>query len=76
MSPSCTTYSLPSDRIVPFSFAAFRAPASRKSRPADGLGADEAALEVGVDHAGGLRRRVAAMDRPGAHFLLAGGEVA
>src|SRR5205085_3770695 len=41
----------------------------------DRLGADEAALEVGVDDAGGLRRRVADVDRPGAHFLGAGGEV-
>ena len=41
----------------------------------DGLGADEAALEVGVDDAGRLRRGVAAVDGPGAHFLHAGGEV-
>ena len=32
-------------------------------------------LEIGVDHAGGLRRGVADVDRPGAHFLRAGGEV-
>ena len=32
----------------------------------DGLGADEAALEIGVDDAGRLRRLGAARDRPGA----------
>ena len=41
----------------------------------DDLGADEAVLEVGVDHAGRLRRGAAAAHRPGAHFLQAGGEV-
>jgi hypothetical protein len=41
----------------------------------DGLGADEALLEIGVDHAGGLRRGVALVDGPGAHFLDPGGEV-
>src|ERR1043166_3744883 len=39
----------------------------------DGLGADEAALEVGVDRARGLRRACAARHRPGARFLRAGG---
>src|SRR5690606_23530805 len=38
------------------------------------LGADEAALEVGVDLAGRLRRLGAALDGPGAHLLLAGRE--
>src|SRR5881394_1172685 len=41
----------------------------------DRLRADEAALEVGVDHAGRLRRGVADVDGPGAHLLHAGGEV-
>ena len=36
---------------------------------------DEAALEVGVDHSGGLRRGIAAMNGPRAHFLLAGSEI-
>ena len=36
---------------------------------------DEPALEVGVNHTGRLRRRVAAMDRPRTHFLLASREV-
>jgi hypothetical protein len=40
-----------------------------------GLGLDEPALEVGVDDAGRLRRGVAGVNRPRAHFLLAGGEV-
>src|SRR3546814_2574797 len=40
----------------------------------DGLGADEAALEVGVDDAGGLRRLAVAPDGPGARFLRANGE--
>src|SRR3546814_3301540 len=35
----------------------------------DGLGADEAAFEVGVDDAGGLRRLGALLDRPGPRFL-------
>src|SRR5690606_39977280 len=40
----------------------------------NGLGADEALLEVGVDDRGGLGRGRAALDRPRAHFLDAGGE--
>jgi len=48
-SPSCTTYSLPSDRSLPAS----RAPASPFQRDIiverDRLGADEAALEISVD---------------------------
>src|SRR5690606_7415048 len=40
-----------------------------------GLGADEASLEVGVDHSRRLRRRIALVDGPRAHFLLAGSEV-
>jgi hypothetical protein len=39
------------------------------------LGADEAALEVRVDLAGRAGRLGAAADGPGAHFLLAAGEV-
>src|SRR5688500_15694787 len=37
---------------------------------------DEPLLEIGVDHAGGGRRRVPAMDGPGPHLFLAGREVA
>ena len=51
------------------------APKAVVVRKLDGLGADEALLEVGVDHAGRLRRGGADLDGPGAHFLLAGGEV-
>src|SRR5687767_7878894 len=39
------------------------------------LGADEPALEVGVNDTGRARRGVAAMDGPGPHLLLAGGEI-
>src|SRR5438876_1082701 len=42
--------------------------------PPDDLGLDEAALEVGVDGAGGAGRLGAVDDGPGAHFGLAGGE--
>src|SRR5690348_5035876 len=41
----------------------------------DRLGADEAALEVGVDDPRRLRRRVADVDRPGADLLRPGREV-
>ena len=41
----------------------------------DGLRADETLFEIGVDDAGGLRRGVALVDGPGAHFLHPGGEV-
>ena len=41
----------------------------------DGLGPDEAALEVAMDHTCGLGSGVAHMDGPGAHFLHARGEV-
>ena len=40
-----------------------------------GLGLDEAALEIGVDDARGFRRGVAGVNRPGADFLFAGGEI-
>src|SRR5436190_22720903 len=40
----------------------------------DGLGADEALLEVGVDHAGRLRRAGLAPYRPGARLLRPDGE--
>ena len=41
----------------------------------DDLGLDEAALEVGVDDARGLRGLPALVDRPRARLLRAGGEV-
>ena len=43
--------------------------------PPDDLGLDEAALEVGVDDAGGLGGEGALRDRPGANFLHAGREI-
>src|SRR5690606_25303322 len=42
---------------------------------ADGFSSNEAFLEIGVDHGGGLRSGGAFLHRPGAHFLHAGGEV-
>ena len=74
-SPSFTTYSLPSSRILPAVLRALLALARDEVVEGDDLGADEALLEVGVDDARGLRRRVAAMDRPRAHFLRPRGEV-
>src|SRR3982750_4844834 len=41
----------------------------------DRLGADEALLEIRVNHAGRNRRRVPAMDGPCTDFLLAGREI-
>ena len=41
----------------------------------DGLGTDEALLEIGVDHGGGLRGGRTALHGPGADFLHAGREV-
>src|SRR5688572_24110861 len=40
----------------------------------DGLGADEAALEIGMDDARGLWGLRALLDRPGARLLGSGGE--
>src|SRR3984885_12933868 len=41
----------------------------------DHFGADEALLEVGMDHSRRLGRSRTFAHRPGPHFLLAGGEV-
>ena len=41
----------------------------------DGFGLDEAFLEVAVNDAGGLRGGRALLDRPGASFLWAYGEI-
>src|SRR3954454_19497566 len=41
----------------------------------DGLGADEAALEIGMDHARGLRRLSTVGDGPGPRLLRPGGEI-
>src|SRR5450759_5243466 len=68
--------------LVLFSFAAHLACSLRALLAAklhvivvvDRLGADEAAFEVAVDHAGGLRRARSAMDRPGARFFRTGSE--
>ena len=73
-SPSWTTYSLPSERILPASLRAGLAAELDEIVIGDRLGADEAALEVGVDLARRFRRLGAAVHRPGARFLRAGGE--
>src|SRR5436305_4810288 len=41
----------------------------------DGLGADEALFEIGVDHARCLRRARALLDRPGTGLFRSGGEI-
>ena len=74
-SPSLTTYSLPSRRILPGLLRAVLALAAEVVGVGDRLGADEALLEIGVDDAGRLRRRGADSDRPRAHFLRPRGEV-
>ena len=53
-SPSCTMYSLPSARILPASLAPCSPLVGDVVFIGDGLCADEAAFEVGVDHARGL----------------------
>src|SRR5260221_6148007 len=42
--------------------------------PVDDLGANEFLLEVGMNRAGGLHRRAADGNRPGAYFRFSGGE--
>ena len=74
-SPSLTTYSLPSSRALPASLAGTSPPRVDVVVVGDGLGADEAALEVGVDDAGRLRRAVALVDRPGPRLLRPGREI-
>src|SRR5580658_4714947 len=41
----------------------------------DDLGTNEAALEIGMDHPGGLRGGTAPAHRPGANLLRPGGEI-
>ena len=74
-SPSRTRYSLPSRRSLPALLRAGLALAGDVVAERDDFGADEAALEVRVDHARGLRRGGARAHRPGAHFLRAGREI-
>src|SRR5438034_3114533 len=56
-------------------FRALLAFAGDVVRVGDHFGADETALEVGVDHARGLRRRGADWDGPGVRFLRPSGEI-
>src|SRR3954463_5953859 len=56
-------------------FRALLALAAHEIIEGDDLGTDESLLEVGMDHARGLRRRIAVMDRPGTDLLRPGGEV-
>src|SRR5438552_2780875 len=60
---------------LPVLFRTLLALAGDEVRIRDHLGADEPLLEIGVDHAGGLRRGVAVVDRPCADLLRSGGEV-
>ncbi len=73
-SPSCTMYSFPSRRTCPFSRAAGQLPGGEQILAAHHLGADEIALDIGVDGAGGFDGGSAAANRPGAHFRLARGK--
>ena len=74
-SPSWTTYSLPFD-AEPAGFAGFGEGAEADEViEMDDFGGDEAALEIGVDDAGGGGGFVAGVDGPGAGLLLAGGQV-
>jgi hypothetical protein len=70
-----TTYSLPSSPHLAGFLGALLALAGDEVVEGYGLGADEAMLEIGMDHAGRLRRGVALVDGPGADFLHPGGEV-
>ena len=74
-SPSLTTYSLPSSAHLAGFLGAGFAVQRDVVVVGDGLGADEALLEIGVDDAGGLRRLGARVDGPGARFLRPGGEI-
>ena len=74
ISPSWTTYSLPSSRTSPCSRQAAIEPRAGQRVVGDDLGADEAALDVAVNLAGGELRRRAARDRPGAALVFADGE--
>ena len=71
MSPSCTTYSLPSRRSSPWSRQRLHGAARDERVVADHLGADEPARDVAVDLAGGVERDRAAADRPGPAFVFA-----
>ena len=51
------------------------APARDEVFVTDDLGLDEAALEIGMDHAGGLRGGGSLSHGPGTDFLLARGEI-
>ena len=75
MSPSWTTYSLPSMRSLPAALMPGLAAVLLEVGERVDLRADEALLEVGVDHAGGLGAGRALADRPRADLLLAGREV-
>ena len=71
MSPSWTTYSLPSSRTSPCSRQAAIVPRAMCAIVRHDLGADEPAREVGVDLARRRLRRRAAGNRPRAALVLA-----
>ena len=62
-------------RSLPASLAAFLRAEGDEVVVMDDFRGDEAALEIRVDHAGGGGGLVALVDRPGAGFLHAGGEI-
>ena len=70
MSPSFTTYSLPSRRSLPLSRAFAVLPASVKSAICHSLRPDEAFLKIRVNHARRLRRCHACLNGPCSRFFL------
>ena len=76
MSPSWTTYSLPSMRRTPAASGGRPTAVVDEGRLGQDFGANEAALEVGVDDAGSLGRGGAGPDGPGPDLFFVHGEEA
>ena len=74
MSPSCTTYSLPSMWSKPASRTALFAAILDEVFVLDDLGADESFLEVRVNHTGALGRFPTALVSPRVHLDFARGD--
>src|SRR5438093_8762243 len=62
------------DAVVAFLSRVSDGTAFHEILPMNGFRLDEAALEVGVDFAGGFRRGITRVNRPGARFLFVEGE--
>ena len=75
MSPSLTTYSLPSRRSAPASLNGALALDLHEIIVMENFRLDEAFFKIRVNHTRGLRRLAAFLDRPGANFDLSGGEI-